>query len=71
MSTALNLAAYERLIEEDIEWLMQNTKPSLERDHIIVVLEDIKRFYYKQNYCINYPDINVIPPEFDIITNDK
>lgn len=39
MGMMMNRESYERLIQEDIAWL--NTMPrTLERDHIIAVLED-------------------------------
>ena len=34
----INKSAYEKLIKEDIEWLLSNTKDSLERRHIVEVL---------------------------------
>ena len=42
----MNRKAYERLIEEDIKWLCENTKPRLECDHIINVLRDSINMYY-------------------------
>ena len=44
--TRMNRKEYERLIEEDIKWLHANTKPGLERDHIIIVLRDSIKLYY-------------------------
>ena len=44
--TRMNRKEYERLIEEDIKWLRENTKPRLERDHIINVLRDSINMYY-------------------------
>ena len=38
MSIQINKSAYEKLIKEDIEWLLSNTKDSLERRHIVEVL---------------------------------
>lgn len=38
MSMQINKSAYEKLIKEDIEWLLSNTKDSLERRHIVEVL---------------------------------
>lgn len=44
--TRMNRKEYERLIEKDIKWLRENTKPRLERDHIINVLRDSINMYY-------------------------
>ena len=42
----LNKEFYEKLINEDIEWLEENTNDCLERKHIIIVLKDsIERIY--------------------------
>ncbi len=48
MSTTLNFAAYDKLVKEDIEWLLKNTEPTLERDHIIAVLKESHKYYYDQ-----------------------
>lgn len=42
--------AYERLIDEDIEWLKANAPDSLERDHILAVLDFSKREYRARGY---------------------
>jgi len=48
MSLILNRKYYVKLIREDIDWLEKNTEDDLERQHIIVVLEDsIDRLYPK------------------------
>lgn len=44
--TRMNRKEYERLIEKDIKWLRENTKPRLERDHIINVLQASINLYY-------------------------
>ena len=44
--TRMNRKGYERLIEEDIKWLHENTNSRLERDHIINVLRDSINMYY-------------------------
>lgn len=44
--TRMSRKEYERLIEEDIKWLRKNTKPRLERDHIINVLQASINLYY-------------------------
>ena len=38
MPVPLNKTAWQKLIDEDIEWLEANTKDSLERQHILVCL---------------------------------
>ena len=43
----LTREAYEELIDQDIDWLVKNTMPSLERDHIITVLRDSVDTYYE------------------------
>ncbi len=47
MPTILNRAAYERLIEEDIEILME-LPDSLERQHAIGVLRESVGLYYDE-----------------------
>lgn len=42
----LTRESYEKLIDQDIEWLTNNTAPSLERDHIIDILKDSVNLYY-------------------------
>lgn len=42
MST-LNRTAFEKLIDEDIEWLMENTEHCCERTHIIDGLNWLKK----------------------------
>jgi hypothetical protein len=42
----LNKEGYAQLIEEDIEWLENNTSDTLERKHIIMVLEQSIDTYY-------------------------
>lgn len=43
----MNRAAFETLIADDIEWLMQQ-RASLERSHILSILRDCARLYYPQ-----------------------
>lgn len=50
MSCNLLPHAYERLVDEDIEWLMANTQDTLERDHILAVLDFSKREYRLRGY---------------------
>ena len=45
MGTQMNRKAYEALVEEDKAWLIANAPPSLERDHIIQVLDSSVRDY--------------------------
>lgn len=50
MGTIISKEAYEKLINEDIEWLVNNTEQTLERDHIVSVLkQSIKLLYEKDN----------------------
>ncbi len=42
--------AYERLVNEDIEWLKANAPDSLERDHILAVLNFSMREYRVRGY---------------------
>ena len=42
MTTVLNKESYEKLIDEDIEWLKVNTAMTLEQRHIINCLEWLK-----------------------------
>ena len=44
--TVLNQAAYSKLIEEDLEWLMKQPR-SLERDHIALILTKEKKYKIK------------------------
>jgi hypothetical protein len=46
MGTRVNKKTYEKMVEEDIEWLMKNTEPSLERYHILGILKASTEFYY-------------------------
>lgn len=46
MSTNLNYWAFKDLVIQDIAWLIRNTSDSLERKHIIDILEKTpERFY--------------------------
>ena len=47
----INKEAYQKLITEDIEWLLKETERSLERDHIIEVLESSV-----SKYCPEFPE---------------
>lgn len=44
----LTRKSYVEIINQDIDWLMKNTTPSLERDHIIKVLQDSVNTYYEE-----------------------
>jgi len=48
MSTTLNRKSYEKLIAEDICWLKAIPR-TLERDHILAVLENSVGRYYDKN----------------------
>lgn len=43
MPITLNNTTYSDLIRKDIEWLLEKTERSLERDHIIDVLKESER----------------------------
>lgn len=43
-------SAYDKLIDEDIDWLKANAPDSLERDHILIVLDFSKREYRARGY---------------------
>ena len=44
----VNREAYQKLIDEDIEWLLKQPR-SLERDHIAIVLKNsVERVYGKE-----------------------
>ena len=48
MGMIVNREAYQKLIDEDIEWLLKQPR-SLERDHIISVLKkSVERLYGKE-----------------------
>jgi hypothetical protein len=50
MSCNLFPRAYEKLVDEDIDWLKANAPDTLERDHIIAVLNFSKREYRLRGY---------------------
>ena len=44
----INKEAYQKLIDDDIEWLLKQLR-SLERDHIVSVLKNsVERIYGKE-----------------------
>jgi hypothetical protein len=43
MSIQLNYTSFQELIQADIEWLIENTEKTLEREHIIQILRDYER----------------------------
>ena len=48
MGMIVNREAYQKLIDEDIEWLMKQPR-TLERDHIVSVLKNsVDRLYGKE-----------------------
>ena len=53
MSTTLNAKAFKSLINQDKEWLMENTPESLERAHIVAVLDDSVKHYSIKVYQIS------------------
>lgn len=48
MTQILTKFAYKKLIDENIEWLLENTEDTLERVHILLVLEASIDMYYPQ-----------------------
>lgn len=42
--------AYEKLVNEDIEWLKENTSDTLERKHIISIMKHSVREYNVRGY---------------------
>lgn len=48
MSIKINKESYEKLIQEDIVWLIHNTEQSSEQDHIIAVLTQSVDLLYKE-----------------------
>lgn len=45
MSRKLNREAFRKLIAEDIAWLMEQPR-TLEREHILVALQEAEKFHY-------------------------
>ena len=58
MGMIVNRDAYQKLIDEDIEWLLKQPR-SLERDHIVSVLKNsVERIYGKEKIdeaCLPHP----------------
>lgn len=48
--TRMNRAAFEKLIEENLEWLLKQPR-TLERDHIEHILKDAPSAYYGCRDC--------------------
>ena len=48
MGMMMDKSSYEKLIKEDIDWLMTNTEHSLERMHILDVLKCSVCFIYDE-----------------------
>lgn len=46
--TTMNRSAYEKLIQEDLEWLLKHPH-TLERDHIEAILKDSPNRYYPRH----------------------
>jgi hypothetical protein len=51
----MSKSQYIKIIKEDKEWLLQNTKRSLEQDHIIEVLDNSIETLYKDKNTITCP----------------
>ena len=48
MGMMVNSEAYQKLIDEDIEWILKQPR-TLERDHIVSVLKNsVERLYGKE-----------------------
>ena len=52
MSTQINKAAYQQLIDEDMTWLLKQTR-TLERDHIEQILRNTVDCYYPTEKSTN------------------
>ena len=54
MGTMMNRDAYQKLVDENIEWLMKQPR-SLERDHIVEIVKCSVGMIYdpprKRNFC--------------------
>lgn len=48
--TTMNLKTFEKLIEKDIKWLLKQTR-TLERDHILSVLQANPQMCYDKLHC--------------------
>lgn len=48
--TTMNLYTFTKLVKEDIDWLLKQPR-SLERDHILAILEQAPRIYYDKLHC--------------------
>jgi len=48
MGTTMNKSTYEAMIKENIEWLKKQPR-TLEREHIIQIVEQSVNFYYPEN----------------------
>lgn len=59
MSGIVTRAAYQRLVDEDLEWLEKQPR-TLERDHIIDIVRDsVERYYGEQ--AILQPEVETTP----------
>jgi hypothetical protein len=47
MSFKMNQSAYQKLIDEDLAWLMQQPR-TLERDHIAMIVKKSVKMYYPE-----------------------
>jgi len=45
MTSQMTSTSYSDLISENIKWLLENTNDSLERQHIIAILESSEEEY--------------------------
>lgn len=80
MPSQINRPAYKRLIDENIEWLRKQPR-TLEREHIIAIVEDSINWYYDPDETPTRPDpawrvtLTKLPPlstEFaKVISKDK
>lgn len=48
--TTMNLQAFEKLVAEDVEWLLKQPR-TLERDHILHILQAAPQMYYDKLHC--------------------
>lgn len=60
--TTMNREAFERLIEENIAWLLKQPR-TLERDHIEHILRDASNAYYGCRACGGSGEIGLADDE--------
>lgn len=46
MTIQVNRETFQQLVKEDMVWLLDNCTKSLERDHILAILEEVTELKY-------------------------